>query len=61
MKIVKANYSVAIEVGNHLMLFLVISSMIFQFWPEEFTGQSSKLNDEFVFTIQKTKWLNWCQ
>ena len=46
-----ANYSVAIavakspgEVFNHLI------NDVSKFWPEDFEGESSKLNDEFIFT-----------
>ena len=46
----KTNYTVAIElekppdnVFNHLI------NDVSKFWPEEFEGESAKLNDEFIF------------
>ena len=46
----KANYSVAIEVGKSPnIVFNHVIYDVSKFWPEEFEGKSSKLNDEFVF------------
>ena len=48
---IAAKYTVAIEVAklpgivfNHLL------HDVAKFWPEDFEGESSKLNDEFTFT-----------
>src|SRR5215813_5810774 len=45
-----ANYTVAIEVAKSAReVFDHIIHDVSKFWPEEFEGESSKLNDEFVF------------
>jgi hypothetical protein len=45
-----ANYAVAIEIEKSPNdVFNLIINEVSKFWPEEFEGESSKLNDEFVF------------
>ena len=45
-----ANYTVAIEVTKSPKdVFNHIINDVSKFWPEEFEGESTKLNDEFVF------------
>ena len=45
-----ANYAVAIEVAKSPKdVFRHIINDVSKFWPEEFEGESTKLNDEFVF------------
>ncbi|MBV8389140.1 MAG: SRPBCC domain-containing protein [Mucilaginibacter sp.] len=47
----KALYTVAIEVAKSPgEVFDHILYDVAKFWPEEFDGESSKLNDEFIFT-----------
>lgn len=44
-------HSVAIEVAKSPgVVFSHIIHDVSKFWPEEFEGESSKLNDEFIFT-----------
>ena len=46
----EANYTVSIEVTKSANdVFNHIINDVPRFWPEEFEGESSKLNDEFVF------------
>jgi hypothetical protein len=46
-----ANYAVAIEIEKSPnVVFNHITNDVSKFWPEEFEGESSKLNDEFVLT-----------
>jgi len=46
-----ANCSVAIEVARSPNeVFNHITKGVSEFWPEEFTGESTKLGDEFVFS-----------
>ena len=46
-----AKYTVAIEVARSPHdVFNHIINDVSKFWPEEFEGASTKLNDEFVFT-----------
>jgi hypothetical protein len=45
-----ANYAVAIEIAKSPNdVFNHIIKDVSKFWPEEFEGESTKLNDEFVF------------
>lgn len=45
------NYKIAIEVEkSSSVVFDHILNDVSKFWPEEFEGKSSNLNDEFVFT-----------
>src|SRR5450432_740185 len=45
-----ANYAVAIEIAKSPNdVFNHIIKDVSKFWPEEFEGESAKLNDEFVF------------
>jgi hypothetical protein len=45
-----ANYTVTIEIAKSPNdVFNHIINDVSKFWPEEFEGESSKLNDEFVF------------
>jgi len=47
---IKTIYSVAIEVVNSPhKVFKHLIHDVSKFWPEEFEGESSHLNDEFVF------------
>lgn len=49
-KCIKINYSVTIEVANSPnSVFNHLTRDISKFWPEEFEGDSSNLNDEFTF------------
>lgn len=49
--IIKTNYTVAIEVEHSPeVVFNHIINDVSKFWPEDFEGKSSSLNDEFVFT-----------
>ncbi len=51
--IIKTNYAVAIEVAKSPEdVFNHIINNVSKFWPEDFEGESSKLNDEFVFTSE---------
>ena len=46
----KANYSTTIEVTRPASdVFNHIANNVAEFWPEEFEGECSKLNDEFIF------------
>ena len=46
----KTNYTVAIEVEKlSNEVFNHVINDVSKFWPEEFEGKSTKLNDEFVF------------
>lgn len=46
----KRNYTVAIEVSKSPNdVFNHIINDISKYWPEEFEGESTKINDEFVF------------
>jgi hypothetical protein len=46
-----ANYTVSIEVaGSPHDIFNHIIYDVSKFWPEEFEGESARLNDEFVFS-----------
>lgn len=48
--IIKTNYTVSIEVvKSPAEVFNHILNDIPKFWPEDFEGESNKLNDEFVF------------
>ncbi|HTJ48392.1 MAG TPA: SRPBCC domain-containing protein [Cyclobacteriaceae bacterium] len=45
-----ANYTVAIEVSKSPnVVFNHVINDVSKFWPEDFEGESAKLNDEFVF------------
>src|SRR6186997_2509208 len=45
-----AKYTVAIEVAKPPdVVFNHLINDVSKFWPEEFEGESTKLNDEFVF------------
>lgn len=47
---IKTNYTVSIEVEKSpAVVFNHILNDVPQFWPEDFEGESSKLNDEFIF------------
>ncbi|HZY36600.1 MAG TPA: hypothetical protein VFE53_08125 [Mucilaginibacter sp.] len=49
-KNIVANYTVAIEVAKSSNgVFNHIINDVSKWWPEEFEGESTKLNDEFVF------------
>jgi len=49
-KNIAANYSVAIEVAKPIKnVFNAITHDVAKWWPEDFEGESAKLNDEFVF------------
>lgn len=48
---IEANYSVAIEVARSpIIVFNHLINDISKFWPEDFEGESTRLNDEFIFT-----------
>jgi len=48
-----ANYAVAIEVAKPVNdVFNHLIHDVSKFWPEEFEGESSKLNDEFIFRTE---------
>lgn len=48
----KANYSVSIEVEKSVSeVFKHLTQDVSKFWPEDFEGASTRLNDEFVFSI----------
>lgn len=52
-KLVKTNYSVSIDVTiSRDQVFSHLIHDIPKFWPEDFKGESSKLNDEFIFTSE---------
>lgn len=45
-----AKYTVAIEVAKPPdVVFNHLINDVSKFWPEEFEGESTKLNDQFVF------------
>jgi len=47
-----ALYTTAIEVARSPeVVFNHLLHDVAKFWPEDFDGESSKLNDEFIFTI----------
>jgi hypothetical protein len=49
------NYTVAIEIAKSPnVVFNHVINDVSKFWPEEFEGESSKLNDEFVFRLGDT-------
>jgi hypothetical protein len=49
--VIKTNYTVAIEVAKSPGdVFNHIINDVSKFWPEDFEGRSSNLNDEFVLT-----------
>ncbi|HEX4850017.1 MAG TPA: hypothetical protein VFV08_04380, partial [Puia sp.] len=49
-KYIQKAYSVTIDVAKSPKdLFYCITHEVPAFWPEEMEGESSKLNDEFVF------------
>src|SRR5215510_1180002 len=44
------NYTVSIEVNKSpIKVFNHLVNDVAEFWPEEFEGESTKLNDEFIF------------
>jgi len=46
-----ANYTVAIELAKPVAdVFYHIVNDVSKYWPEEFEGESTRLNDEFVFS-----------
>ncbi|HWB25141.1 MAG TPA: SRPBCC domain-containing protein [Chitinophagaceae bacterium] len=46
-----ANYTVAIEVAKPpAIVFNHIINDVSKYWPEEFEGESARLNDEFIFS-----------
>ena len=52
---ISQKYTVAIEVANSpIDVFNYIINDVSNFWPEEFEGESTKLNDEFVFRLGDT-------
>ena len=47
---IKANYTTSIEVLKPVnVVFNHIINDVSKFWPEEFEGESTRLNDEFIF------------
>jgi hypothetical protein len=45
-----ANYTVAIEIAKSSNdVFNHVINDVSKYWPEEFEGESTKLNDEFIF------------
>jgi len=45
-----ANYTITIEIAKSPYdVFSHIINDVSKFWPEEFEGESTKLNDEFIF------------
>ncbi len=63
---IPANYTVEIEVAKPQNEVFDRVIDVSKWWPEEFVGESIKLNSEFVFRTgdshySKIKWLNLCQ
>ena len=47
---IEANYTVAIEVARSANdVFNHVINDVSKYWPEEFEGESTKINDEFIF------------